>query len=145
MDKSIGIWIAVVVMTIVLFWGLRIIAWALMRAPNPVPISKDDTRSIPTGQPLAYTVLAEEPDPATGEFKGSFSRTAGAFGAMALAATLVGISYWMIFDLFNNNGANLKDLQSAGWYFLAGAALFAPYAFNQLAKIFNPPAQPDHK
>ena len=132
-------------MSIVLLWGLKIIAWALMRAPNPVPISQDDARLSRTGQPLAYTVLAEEPDPATGEFKGSFSRTAGAFGAMALAASLVGISYCIIFDLFYNSGSNLKNLQSAGWYFLAGAALFAPYAFNQLAKIFNPPGQPHGK
>ena len=132
-------------MSIVLLWGLKIIAWALMRAPNPVPISQDDARLSRTGQPLAYTVLAEEPDPATGEFKGSFSRTAGAFGAMALAASLVGISYWIVFDLFYNSGSNLKNLQSAGWYFLAGAALFAPYAFNQLAKIFNPPGQPHGK
>ena len=120
---------------------LRVIAWALMRAPNPVPVSQDEERLSRTGQPLAYTVLAERPDRDTGDFKGSFSRTVGAFGAMVLAASLAGISYWMVFDLFEDAGSNLAKLQSTGWYFLVGAALFAPYAFNQLSRIFSPSGQ----
>jgi hypothetical protein len=119
-NKDVGVWIAAVVMTIVLFWGLRVIAWALMRAPNPVPVSQDEERLHRTAQPLAYTVLAERPDPDTGDFKGSFSRTVGAFGAMVLAASLAGISYWIIFDLFEDAGSNLAKLQSTGWYFLVG-------------------------
>ena len=120
---------------------LRVIAWALMRAPNPVPVSQDEERLNRTAQPLAYTVLAERPDPDAGDFKGSFSRTVGAFGAMVLAASLAGISYWIIFDLFEDAGSNLAKLQSTGWYFFVGAALFAPYAFNQLSRIFSPSGQ----
>jgi hypothetical protein len=137
-SNEIGVWIATIVMTIVLLWGLKIISWALMQSPKPIPLKGEGTAPAPP-QPLATTILAESPDPDTGDYKGSFSRTAGAFGAMGMAAALVGISYWVIFDLYeDSNGSSLGNLKNAGWYFLAGSALFAPYAFNQLSKIFNP-------
>jgi hypothetical protein len=31
----------------------------------------------------------------------------------------------------------LEKLKDVGWYFLSGSALFFPYAFNQLSKIFK--------
>lgn len=144
MSTTVAVWFAFIIMTIVLLWGLSAIVIAL-RTQTPAGVTAvtggGGGGGVPSPialRPLSMTVLAEQPDPATGIVKGSFSRTAGAFGAMALAAAATGISYFVVFDLIMNKGADLAALQNAGWFFLSGSALFAPYAFNQLSAIFSP-------
>ncbi|MBP0496006.1 hypothetical protein [Roseomonas indoligenes] len=125
-DTNTAFWISLILMTVVLLWGLGLIARALLGGPS------GDAR-----EPLIRSMLSEPADQPAKTVKGSFSRTAGAFGAMGLAASVVGISYWVIFDLFSTNGDNLGKLKDVGWFFLAGSALFAPYAFNRLSKLFG--------
>lgn len=136
---QITYYVTLVIMTVALIWALSIIARAL-RTPGGIPIvdEADDAIAVTrASRPLVATVLAEEPDPNTGEIKGSFSRTAGAFGAAGIAATVIGTGYWVVFALFWLPAAELGRLQSLGFYFLGASALFAPYAFNQLSKLFR--------
>ena len=112
------------VMTFVLIWGLRIISRAL-----------EATNS--SGRPLIKSMLTEpDPAPDLNLVKGSFSRTAGAFGAMGLSIATIGMAYWLIYALFLSVN-DLKNIKDAWPFFLSGSALFAPYAFNQLSKIFK--------
>lgn len=124
-------YLALIAMTGVLIWGLKLIARALS-APAP-------TKAAAGGmiiKPLLNTVLSEPPsDDGALDDKGSFSRTAGAIGAIGMASVMIGIGYWLLYGLFF--GKNLALLGDAKWYFLAGSALFFPYAFNQLGKIFK--------
>lgn len=70
----------------------------------------------------------------------SYSRIAGAFGAVVLAAALYALANYIIWAAFYSP-ASIKDvLDKTGNFFLAGSALFAPYAVNQLTSIF--PRQP---
>lgn len=89
-------------------------------------------------QSLSEKIVASEAgrDGAPDEV-GSFSRVAGAFGAIALAAAMIRVSYWLVYALFYKE--DLTVLKNAGWFFLSGSSLFAPYAFNQLSSIFKIP------
>lgn len=66
----------------------------------------------------------------------SFSRVAGLIGAIALAALFASGGYWVFFKLFFGqlNDSAIKDF---AMYLASGAALFAPYAVNQIASIFR--------
>ncbi len=120
-------YIILVLVTIILLWGLRLVSAALMQKPAPGEL------------PLVHSILSEPPTtPQAGdtEYKGSFSRTAGTIGAIGLAAVFIGVGYWVLFALFFQS-EKLTLLQDVGWYFLAGSALFIPYAFNQLTRVFK--------
>jgi hypothetical protein len=67
----------------------------------------------------------------------SFSRLAGALGAMVLACFFWGLGNVIFYFAFANIGIVTQLGSALGWYFLAGSALFAPYAFKQLGQIFN--------
>ena len=69
----------------------------------------------------------------------SYSRIAGAVGAIVLACFLWGLGNIILFKAFEAGGlAAIKELlQSVGTYFIAGAALFMPYAFNQIRAAFG--------
>ncbi|HLL30971.1 MAG TPA: hypothetical protein VK403_08245 [Allosphingosinicella sp.] len=70
----------------------------------------------------------------------SYSRIAGAFGAIVLAAALYGVANYIIWAAFFAPDKISGVLDKMGSFFLAGSALFAPYAVNQLTSIF--PRQP---
>jgi hypothetical protein len=69
----------------------------------------------------------------------SYSRIAGAAGAIVLACFLWGLGNVILYKAFDSGGAAAirELLQNVGIYFLAGASLFAPYAFNQLKAAFG--------
>ncbi|HEY5723448.1 MAG TPA: hypothetical protein VIT45_14120 [Allosphingosinicella sp.] len=69
----------------------------------------------------------------------SYSRIAGAFGAIVLAAALYAIANYIVWAMFFAPDKVSPVLQNIGSFFLAGSALFAPYAFNQLTSIFPAP------
>jgi hypothetical protein len=76
-------YLTIVVTTAVLVWGLKLIKKALSSPTD-------------TGKPLVASILAESvlaPEPRRVEDKGSFSRTAGAIGAIGMAAVFIGIGY----------------------------------------------------
>jgi len=126
--KDITYIVALVVTTSVLIWAFKIVSKALTE-----PMTRGGTAQ----EPLVYTILAEEPAKPDAPEKGSFSRTAGIIGAIGMASVTIGIGYWVIYGLFFDT-ASLDSIKSVGWYYLAGSALFFPYAFNQIASIFNP-------
>jgi hypothetical protein len=70
----------------------------------------------------------------------SYSRVTGMFGAVVLTAffwALGNVVVWMaLSDKPETIGTLLANVQ---WFFLAGSALFLPYAFNQLSSIYTPP------
>ena len=123
MARSIAFWFSMVGLTIVLILGL-VVLWMVLRSK-----SKDGKVDV-IGEFL--TEKAE-----VGAGKSSFSRLAGAVGAMAIAATFVGISYWAIEALFFEKDEYLGRLEKLWVYFMVGSALFAPYAFNKLSEVFK--------
>lgn len=132
--KLISYIIANLFMTVTLLWGLRVLI-------KNVTHEKLNCQSL-LQQSLSEKVLPlKESVPGEPENQpniGSFSRVAGSFGAMALTAATVGISYWLIYALFSESSSSISEtLKSVGFFFLAGSTLFAPYAFNQLSSLFK--------
>ena len=67
----------------------------------------------------------------------SYSRLAGLVGAVVLAAFFWGLGNVVIrAAVFDPAGLDAV-VKGVGGYLLSGAALFAPYAFNQLARLFK--------
>jgi hypothetical protein len=126
--RDITFIVALLVTTGVLIWALKLVSKALTQPTSRAGILQG---------PLINTILAEEPNDPTEPEKGSFSRTAGMIGATGLASVTIGIGYWIIYGLFYDE-IDPESIKNVGWYYLAGSALFFPYAFNQLASIFNP-------
>ena len=127
--KLIAFCAALIVMTVLLFRGISVII-------SSAEVRKETQRSLLMEALSEKTVskVGDEPTATPGKV-GSFSRTAGAFGAMALAAAVIGVSYWLVYALFYTQP--LTVLKDASWFFLSGSALFAPYAFNQLSSVFK--------
>src|SRR4051794_15008017 len=79
LNQIISFWFAMVATTIFLIWGFRL-------------LSKELQRPTPEGRTLLMQALSEKTEP-TGNSGtkpkevGSFSRTAGAIGALSIAAT----------------------------------------------------------
>ncbi|MDB5541035.1 MAG: hypothetical protein JWQ89_2762 [Devosia sp.] len=67
----------------------------------------------------------------------SYSRVAGMVGAVVLACFIWGIGNIVLYKAFADPGGVESLLASLGGFFLAGASLFAPYAFNQLSSAFK--------
>ena len=111
--KFVTFILSIIVYTAVLIWGLKLIHKSLENKLDKILSEKSGSQA---GTP-------------------SFSRLAGAVGAMGLAVALIGIGYWSIYTLFADG--DLSKLQGLSTYFLSGSALFAPYAFNQLSSIFK--------
>lgn len=124
--QPIIMYVSLFIYTVVLIWGLRLISKSFKDDGAFLKLLSEDTPE-PKENSHSNNV---EPLP-----KPSFSRLAGAVGSMGLAAVFIGIGYWVIFALFNN--VDLNRLDGLGTYFLSGSALFAPYAFNQLTKVFK--------
>jgi len=110
-------------MIAVLIWGLRMLSRVLFETRQPT----DDTSLIAS----ALTEKSAENEPT------SFSRVAGAIGAVSLAAFMAGLGLWVFFAISDQDATMIDRLSKLSTYFLGGAALFAPYAFNQLSKVFK--------
>jgi hypothetical protein len=120
---GITYWIAVVAQTSILIWGVRL-------------ISRELQRDVGGGRTFLALALSEKVEPGVGGSElPSFSRVAGALGGVGIAASFVGIGYWILQQLFF--AGDLSKISQLHLYFAAGAALFLPYAFNQLSSIFK--------
>ena len=142
MDANVNILYATYALAIfalsgVLIWGLKLLSRELQRpdANNKTLLARALSEKPAAAPPTAPGAGAAAGG--TQDQPGSFSRTAGAIGAVGIAATFVGIGYWIIFDLFADKGAELTKIGDLKYYFLAGSAMFLPYAFNQLSSIFK--------
>jgi hypothetical protein len=67
----------------------------------------------------------------------SSSRTAAFLGSLVLVAALWAFANYSVWAAFWDPAAIGKSLDAFKSFFLAGAALFAPYAFNQLGTAFR--------
>lgn len=70
----------------------------------------------------------------------SYAKVSGAIGSVAIAALFVGLGYYILFAMFTENAENFtldKKIDGLQTYFLAGAALFLPFAFEKLSEIFK--------
>lgn len=65
----------------------------------------------------------------------SASRTIALFGLFVIMTGVVGVAYYIVWALFY--GRSLADLQKLMPFFYGSAALFAPYAVNQMKEAFT--------
>jgi hypothetical protein len=124
--------LAIIALSGVLVWGLKLISKELQSpgANSKTLLANALSEKTPRAPGAPGAAGQNTPD-------GSFSRTAGAIGAVGIAATFIGIGYWAIYELFFGSAADLTKISDLKVYFLAGSAMFLPYAFNQLSAIFK--------
>jgi hypothetical protein len=67
----------------------------------------------------------------------SFSRFAGLIGIVYLTAFLWGIGFFVLAYIWVDPAKIGQVVANCGQFLMAGSALFAPYAFNQLAQVFT--------
>jgi len=141
--KYFFIFLAAAAQTGLLIWGMRLIADVLKQKDENgtafvvrALCEKSGARSNRLDQDLEKNDAArnEESQGAT-HAPGSFSRVAGTVGSIILAASFAGISYWILFQLFDEPSKIKFD--GLGKYFLVASALYAPYAFNKISSIFR--------
>jgi len=111
------------VMLVIFIWGMKRIYSAL----NYVVASG-------TEQPALVKVLSEPADVEEG--KTSFSRTAGAIGALAMASFFSGLGVWVLLSVGTDADVSTK-LAGISNYFLSGTALYAPYAVNRISNTIS--------
>lgn len=112
-------------MIFVLIWGLRLL--------NTVLMSRHGARA---DRVMMVEALSEKTE--GGQEATSFSRVSGAIGAIALASFFTGLGLWILLKLDSEKANDIPTLLNGIWNFIwAGAALFAPYAFNQIGRIFG--------
>jgi len=70
----------------------------------------------------------------------SASRTIAMFGLFVVVGTTMGISFYILWALFY--GQSLDALQKLTPFFFSSAAIFAPYAANQMKEAFASFATP---
>jgi hypothetical protein len=106
---------------------------ATVQALAPALISAAGVRgSVPVAVPDAPT-----PQDVADALPASYSRIAGAFGAIVLAGALFALANYITWAAFYLPGSIKDVLDKMGNFFIAGSALFAPYAANQLTSIFH--------
>ncbi|HMD63081.1 MAG TPA: hypothetical protein VKF83_03795 [Stellaceae bacterium] len=97
--------------------------------------------SVPPGSvaiPSAIPAIAPASLPGTAEGgQTSYSRLAGLIGAIVLTTFFWALANIVIVKAFTAPDEISKILSSLGPLILAGSALFAPYAFNQLGQMFK--------
>lgn len=68
----------------------------------------------------------------------SYSRVSGMIGAIVLATFFWAVGNVILYKAFADPSKISEFLSSIGTFFLGGASLFLPYAFNQLKEAFAP-------
>lgn len=117
--------VSFVVLTALQIVGITMTAWQIGRA------SKHG----------ATSMLVEKEGPLAGVI--SFSRVAGTLGALTLTSLFVANVFWAHHAMFNDQ--SLSKAADLWPVYIFGTALFAPYAFNRLARYGKPDlAQMDH-
>lgn len=137
---TIGFVVAILAYSLILLRAAKWLAAELNRPLNPTVGATSPT--IAQGMLLEKTPPAAPPAGGQAPSQaptGSFSRVAGAMGAVALAALFASGGYWLLYSAFFTSS---KDMSTAitGFttYLLAGMTMFAPYAANQFSTIFKP-------
>jgi len=135
--------------TAVLIWGFKNVSAALKSTPSiqqnqATPKTSgwnNMLRSNPAIMPPPADVKGNPRAVATPEPDISYARVSGAIGSIAIASLFVGMSYWILYALFFGTGTGAYDIatkiNAMSGFFIAGAALFLPYAFDRLSSIFK--------
>lgn len=80
------------------------------------------------------TAIGAPPTPAVA----SSSRLIAFMGMLAMLSVFMGFGLYMLWALFTGDVTKLDgNVKSAGTYLLYGAALYAPYAFNQIKEAMK--------
>lgn len=79
-------------------------------------------------------------DEAAPDLSTSYSRVTGVIGAVVLAAFIWGIANVILFKAFTTPKEIAEVLDGVATFIAAGAALFLPYAANQVREAFKPRA-----
>lgn len=124
-------WISVAVLNL----GVAFILVATLRGVNIKAVLREKD---PNNQPAAVVGQDAAAQADAALMNTSYSRLSGFIGSVVLACFLWAISNYVIYASFHEPATIPEYLKSLGSYFLAGASLFAPYAVNQLSKIFKP-------
>ena len=104
--------------------------------PTTTTVTTDVTQDgAPVGEKTLQTKETTEPQPASDD--SSYSRIAGMIGAVVMAVFLWGLGNILLYKCFGAVGEVATIMQNVGSFFLAGAALFAPYAANKLTAAFK--------
>ncbi|MEM6727434.1 MAG: hypothetical protein AAF618_02930 [Pseudomonadota bacterium] len=119
---------AVICFCLVLFGGAFLMWQTLRRSLHG---SKGDGTS---GSDILVEYIFSPSGEVSAKF--SFSRFAGAVGAIGFAALFVSFGFWALCGLFLQP-ALLKEFGSLWGYLLTSAAFFFPYATNQIATHFG--------
>ena len=139
--------------TVVLIWGFKNVSAAL-KGPasnpqnsgqvNPLPQSTGWNNMLQSNSPTNGTtpsIVAGTQQSVSSEPDISYARVSGAIGSIAIASLFVGMSYWLLYALFFGTGKGAYDIGSKinamGGFFISGAALFLPSAFDRLSSIFK--------
>jgi hypothetical protein len=117
---------------IVLFGSLAVFNLANLVILNKI-LKGDLAGLLSEKGPVVQTANASQSNP-------SYSRLTGLIGGVILAIFLWAFGNVVIYLSLTDPDRVSDVLSSVGSYFLAGSALFAPYAFNQLRTSFNPTA-----
>lgn len=120
--------------SIVLYGSLAIFNLANLTILNRV--LKQDLSGLLSEKSPVLPPVAATGDPVA--LPPSYSRLTGLIGGTVLAIFLWAFGNVVIYLCLTDTASVQTVLASVGSYFLAGSALFAPYAFNQLRTSFNP-------
>jgi hypothetical protein len=113
------------------------------KAPQGPPATKTVTTDVtmdgaPVGEKTLKVEETTEPQPASED--SSYSRIAGMIGAVVMAVFLWALGNIILYKCFGD-ASQVSEvatiMQNVGSFFLAGAALFAPYAANKLTSAFK--------
>ena len=70
-------------------------------------------------------------------YDSSYSRVAGLIGSVVMAAFFWGLGNILLYKAISNPAEVKTITEALGTYMLSGAAMFVPYAFNQLQTAFR--------
>ncbi len=146
-------WLALIVFNIAVIKLLQVSLKSLdlsevlrEKATLPATVTTTTTPVVAPPVPVGAAVVAPVPvqnivevtkTPGAQVDQPSYSRVSGMVGATVLGCFLWALANIVIFKAFNAPNDVAPLLQNVGTFFLAGASLFAPYAFNQLSSTFK--------
>jgi hypothetical protein len=143
MDKNVIGWLCIAILDLGVVALLRIALHGIdvrsVLREKDVQSQPPGTQAVPSAAVPSATgtaLAAASNDPALDNT--SYSRLSGFIGSVVMACFLWAIGNIVIYQAFNESDKISSFMSSISTYFLTGASLFAPYAFNQLSKVFKP-------
>ena len=118
-------------------WRTVAIAAALLAFNLPIVFAALQTRKVPNLGAKVGEALQEKDAAGDSTDATSYSRVTGAIGAVMVGSMFWVVANIVIVDAIISPHTVTELLSSLGKLFLIGAALFLPYAFNQLKSVLQ--------